>query len=231
MSPKLLKIVGLVLIGVAGNNRGLQAATIDLGLQLVSDNVLTDSLGANLGSGAVFIGNWKDGITDYSATLANVLTSAAAQPDPVAGLGAALSTYFTIGHTNSWSGMLSGGPDAIYAATIASDTGLAGRLVDAVFFNGAASVLASYDISSAEYGSLRWNSAWPTTDDLSRASDFALVVPSLDLDSAPSVLVGSLVDNGDGTGQFQTIPEPSVGYLMLGAGCLWFATRRFKNKS
>jgi len=208
----------LLTLGALGN---LRAATIDLGLQFVSDNLLADSAGADLGAGSVFIGNWKDGVVDYSATLASVVTAASAMPDPVAALGGELAAYFTIGVSNSWSGLRIGGPDSLYVYTISSDVGLASRFMDVVFFN----------VGASEFGSVRWNSTWPGTEDLARSADVALAVPSLDPDAAPAMLAGTLADNLDGTGQFQTIPEPSSGILALGAACLWGVVRGFHRKS
>jgi len=215
------KVVAILVGVVLGGASPLRAATIDLGLQLVSDNVLTNSSGIELGSGAVFIGSWKDSVSDYSAALASAVASAVAMPDPTAALGGALSTYFTIGASDSWSGMTFDGSDELYLRTISDDTGLAARFIDAVFFTAGAT----------EFGSIRWNSAYPGTDDLARAIDIALVVPSLDVDSAPSTLVGLLIDNGDGTGRFQTIPEPTSGILVAGAGCLFCLARSFQRKS
>lgn len=217
----IIKVAAIMIAVAFGGASPLRAATIDFGLQLLSDNVLTSSSGVDLGSGAVFIGNWKDSVSDYSAALASVVASAAAMSDPTAALGGELSTYFTIAIADSWSGITSFGADALYVRTIANDTGLAARFIDAVFFTAGAT----------EFGSIRWNSAYPDTDDLGRSADIALVVPSVDADAAPSTLVGSLIDNGDGTGQFQTVPEPTSGILVAGAGCLFCLARSFQRKS
>lgn len=217
----IIKVAAIMIAVAFGGASPLRAATIDFGLQLLSDNVLTSSSGVDLGSGAVFIGNWKDSVSDYSAALASAVASAAAMSDPTAALGDELSTYFTIGIADSWSGITSFGADALYVRTIANDTGLAARFIDAVFFTAGAT----------EFGSIRWNSAYPDTDDLGRSADIALVVPSVDADAAPSTLVGSLIDNGDGTGQFQTVPEPTSGILVAGAGCLFCLARSFQRKS
>ena len=217
----IIKVAAIMAAVAFGGASPLRAATIDLGLQLVSDNVLTNSSGVDLGSGAVFIGSWKDYVTDYSAALASAVASAAAMPDPAAALGGALSTYFTIGTSNSWSGMTFNGSDELYLRTITDDTGLASRFIDAVFFTAGAT----------EFGSIRWNSAYPGTDDLARAIDIALVVPSFDAGSAPSILVGTLFDNGEGAGRFQTVPEPTSGILVAGAGCLFCIARSFQRKS
>ena len=220
----IIKVVAILVGVVFGGASPLRAATIDLGLQLVSDNVLTNSSGVDLGSGAVFIGSWKDSVSDYSAALASAVASAAAMPDPTAALGGALSTYFTIGASDSWSGMTFNGSDELYLRMISDDTGLAARFIDAVFFTAGAT----------EFGSIRWNSAYPGTDDLARAIDIALVVPSVDADSAPSILVGTLFDNGEGAGRFQTVqtvPEPTSGILVAGAGCLFCLARSFQRKS
>lgn len=216
------KAVALIFVmTVMGGNTQLRAATIDLGLQMISDNRLTDSAGLDLGAGAIFIGNWKDSVTDYSAVLASAVAAAGTMPDPVAALGGELAAYFTIGISDSWSGLQLGGPDSLYVRTINDDTGLAARFIDAVFFNTGAT----------EYGSLRWNSVWPGPDDLGRAADIALVVPSVDPDAAPSVLVGFLADNLDGTGKFQTIPEPTSGALLAGLASLLCVVRNFQRKS
>ena len=217
----IIKVAAIMIAVAFGGASPLRAATIDFGLELVSDNVLTSSSGVDLGSGAVFIGSWKDSVSDYSAALASAVASAAAMPDPTAALGGALSTYFTIGIADSWSGMTFNGSNALYLRTISDDTGLAARFIDAVFFTAGAT----------EFGSIRWNSAYPVTDDLAGAVDIGLVVPSFDPDSAPSTLVGSLIDNGDGTGQFQTVPEPTSGILVAGAGCLFCLARSFQRKS
>ena len=220
----IIKVAAVMAAVAFGGASPLRAATIDLGLQLVSDNVLTNSSGVDLGSGAVFIGSWKDSVSDYSAALASAVASAAAMPDPAApaaALGGALSTYFTIGTSNSWSGMTSNGSNALYLRTITDDTGLASRFIDAVFFTAGAT----------EFGSIRWNSAYPGTEDLARAIDIALVVPSVDADSAPSILVGTLFDNGEGAGRFQTVPEPTSGILVAGAGFLFCLARSFQRKS
>jgi hypothetical protein len=217
----IIKVAAIMIAVAFGGASPLRAATIDFGLQLLSDNVLTSSSGVDLGSGAVFIGNWKDSVSDYSAALASAVASAAAMPDPTAALTSALSTYFTIGIADSWSGITSSGSDSQYLRMISSDTGLAARFIDAVFFTAGAT----------EFGSIRWNSAYPDTEALGRSADIALVVPSFDPDSAPSTLVGTIFDNGDGTGQFQTVPEPTSGILVAGAGFLFCLARSFQRKS
>jgi len=226
MKIQTLKKIGALLVVVAfGGISPLQAATIDLGLQLVTDNVLANSSGADLGAGAVFIGSWKDGVSNYSAALASAVAAAAATADPAAALRGALGSYFTVGVADSWSSMR-GGP-SLYVRNISDDTGLgfiepaAPRYIDAVFFT----------VGAAEFGSIRWNTTWPGTDDFGRATDIVLVVPSVDSELAPSILVGSLVDNGDGTGKFQAIPEPTSGILVGGAGCLFCLVRSFQRKS
>ena len=222
MKIQPLKKIGALLVVVAfGGISPLQAANIDLGLQLVTDNVLANSSGADIGAGAVFIGSWKDSVSDYSAALASAVATAAISANPATALQGALAAYFTVGMADSWSGMTSNGSDGLYLRAISDDTGLAARFIDAVFFTAGAT----------EFGSIRWNSAWPNTDDLARAIDIALVVPSVDSDSAPSTLVGSLIDNGDGTGQYQTIPEPSSGILVAGAGSFFCLVRSFRRKS
>ncbi len=216
------KLAGILVVAAFGGVSPLRAATIDLGLQLFSDNVLTSSSGVDLGAGAVFIGSWKDSVSDYSAALASAVVAAATMPDPSTALGSALSTYFTIGIADSWSGMTtSAGSGGLYLKTISDDTGLAARFIDAVFFTAGAT----------EFGSIRWNSAYPGVEEFGRAIDIGLVVPSVDADSAPSSLVGSIFDNGDGTGRFQTVPEPTSGILVAGAGCLFCIARSFQRKS
>jgi len=226
MKIQPLKKIGALLVVVAfGGISPLQAANIDLGLQLVTDNVLANSSGADLGAGAVFIGSWKDSVSNYSAALASAVAAAAATADPAAALRGALGSYFTVGVADSWSSMYSGRP--LYVRNITDDTGLgftepaAPRYIDAVFFT----------VGAAEFGSIRWNDTWPGTDALGRALEIALAVPSLDPDAAPSILVGSLVDNGNGTGKFQTVPEPTSGILVGGAGCLFCLVRSFQRKS
>jgi len=184
----------------------LMAANIDLGLQIVDGNALANSQGNDLGAGQVFFGNWKSSVgTNYASTLASLSSVSN------------LSTYFTIALSTTWAG-LNAGKDAegLYTYNIADDTGLANQFVDAVFFNAGAT----------QYGSIRWNSAWPGTEDTARGTDIALVMPSLDADAAPAILVGSLRDNLDGTGNFQTIPEPSSTSLLLGAASLLFFARK-----
>ena len=217
----IIKVAAIMIAVAFGGASPLRAATIDFGLELVSDNVLTSSSGVDLGSGAVFIGSWKDSVSDYSAALASAVASAAAMPDPTAALGGALSTYFTIGASDSWSGMKSNGSDGLYLRSISNDTGLGTRFIDAVFFTAGAT----------EFGSIRWNDIYPDPDLLGGEVNIVLVVPSADADLAPSTLVGSLIDNGDGTGQFQTVPEPTSGSLVAGAGCLFCLVRSFQRKS
>ena len=149
------------------------------------------------------------------------MASVAGASDPTAALTSSLSTYFTIGIADSWSGITSSGPDSLYVRTISSDTGLAARFIDAVFFTA----------DATEFGSIRWNSAYPDTEALGRAADIALVVPSLDPDAAPSTLVGTIFDSGNSTGRFQTVPEPTSGILVAGAGCLFCLARSFQRKS
>ena len=219
------KIVALLVIVAFGGMSPLQAATIDLGLQLVTDNVLANSSGADLGAGAVFIGSWKDGVSNYSAALASAVAAAAATADPAAALRGALGSYFTVGVADSWNSMRSG--PSLYVRNISDDTGLgfiepaSPRYIDAVFFT----------VGATEFGSIRWNSTWPGTEDLARTTEIALAVPSLDSEAAPSILVGTLFDNGEGAGRFQTVPEPTSGILVAGAGCLFCIARSFQRKS
>ncbi len=217
-----IKLAAIMIAVAFGGASPLRAITIDLGLQFISDNFLTSSSGVDLGPGAVFIGSWKDDVTAYSAALAEAVASAATMPDPTAALGGALSTYFTIGASDSWSSMKSQstGSFGLYQRNIDS-TGLATRLVDAVFFTAGAT----------EFGSIRWNDIYPEQDDASFELNIALAVPSFDPDTSPSILVGSLIDNGDGTGQFQTVPEPTSGILVAGAGFLFCLARSFQRKS
>jgi len=199
-----------VLSMIQGIHCELMAANIDLGLQFVDGNILADRQGNDLGAGQVFFGNWKSSVgTNYASTLASLSSVSN------------LSTYFTIALSTTWAG-LNAGKDAegLYTYNIADDTGLANQFVDAVFFNAGAT----------QYGSIRWNSAWPGAEDTARGTDIALVVPSLDADAAPAVLVGSLIDNLDGTGQFQTIPEPSSTSLFLGAASLLFFVKKFNRR-
>ena len=193
-----------------GIHSELMAANIDLGLQLVDGNILADRQGNDLGAGQVFFGNWKSSVgTNYASTLASLSSVSN------------LSTYFTIALSTTWTG-LNAGKDAggLYTYNIADDTGLATEFIDAVFFN----------VGATQYGSIRWNSAWPGTEDTARAIDIALVVPFVDPDAAPAVLVGSRTDNLDGTGKFQTIPEPSSTSLFLGAASLLFFVRKFNRR-
>jgi hypothetical protein len=219
------EIAALLVVAAFAGMSPVQAATIDLGLQLLTDNVLANSSGADIGAGAVFIGSWKDSVSDYSAALASAVAAAAATADPAAALQGALGSYFTVGVADSWSSMYSGRP--LYVRNISDDTGLgfiepaAPRYIDAVFFT----------VGAAEFGSIRWNTTWPGTDDFARLTDIVLVVPSVDSELATSILVGSLVDNTDGTGKFQAIPEPSSGILVGGAGCLFCLVRSFQRKS
>ena len=212
MKKRLAKIVMSITIlsMIQGMHCELMAANIDLGLQFLDGNVLADSQGNDLGAGQVFFGNWKSSVgTNYASTLA-ALSSVSN-----------LSTYFTVALSTTWTG-LNAGKDAegLYTYNIADDTGLANQFVDAVFFNAGAT----------QYGSIRWNSAWPGSEDTARGTDIALVVPSLDADAAPYILVGSLRDNLDGTGEFQTIPEPSSTALFLGATSLLFFVSKFNRR-
>ena len=193
-----------------GIHSELMAANIDLGLQLVDGNILADRQGSDLGAGQVFFGNWKSSVgTNYASTLASLSSVSN------------LSTYFTIALSTTWTGLNAGkDTEGLYTYNIADDTGLATEFIDAVFFN----------VGATQYGSIRWNSAWPGTEDMARAIDIALVVPFVDPDAAPAVLVGSRTDNLDGTGKFQTIPEPSSTSLFLGAASLLFFVRKFNRR-
>lgn len=195
---------------IQGINCELMAANIDLGLQLVDGNILADRQGSDLGAGQVFFGNWKSSVgTNYASTLASLSSVSN------------LSTYFTIALSTTWTGLNAGkDTEGLYTYNIADDTGLATEFIDAVFFN----------VGATQYGSIRWNSAWPGTEDTARGADIALAVPSLDEDAAPAILVGSLTDNLDGTGKFQTIPEPSSTSLFLGAASLLFFVRKFNRR-
>lgn len=193
----------------AGNNE-LMGANIDLGLQLVDNNIFADSQGVDLGAGQVFFGNWKSTVgTNYASTLASLSSVSD------------LSTYFTVALSTTWGALKTGvTAEGLFVNNIADDTGLAGMYVDAVFFN----------VGKTEAGAIRWTTAWPGTEDSARGTDIALVVPSVDSDAAPAVLVGSLLDNADGTGQFRTIPEPSSTALLWGATSLLILVRKFNNR-
>jgi hypothetical protein len=212
MKKRLAKLVVsvAVLSMIQGTNCELMAANIDLGLQLLDGNILADRQGNDLGDGQVFFGNWNTSVgTNYASTLASLSTVSQ------------LSSHFTIALSTTWSGLNAGKDDeGLYTYNIADDTGLATRFIDAVFFN----------VGATQYGSIRWNSAWPGTEDTARGADFALVVPSADDAAAPAILVGSLTDNLDGTGKFQTIPEPSSTTLFLGAASLLFFVRNLNRR-
>lgn len=206
---KLVMSIAVVSM-IQGINCELMAANIDLGLQLVDGNILADRQGNDLGAGQVFFGNWKSSVgTNYASTLASLSSVSN------------LSTYFTIALSTTWAGLNTGkDPEGLYTYNIADDTGLANQFVDAVFFN----------VGATQYGSIRWNSAWPGAEDTARGTDIALVVPTLDADAAPAILVGSLNDYLDGTGKFQTIPEPSSVTLLLSAASLFIFVRKFSGR-
>ena len=206
---KLVMSIAVVSM-IQGINCELMAANIDLGLQLVDGNILADRQGNDLGAGQVFFGNWKSSVgTNYASTLASLSSVSY------------LSTYFTIALSTTWAGLNTGkDPEGLYTYNIADDTGLVNQFVDAVFFN----------VGATQYGSIRWNSAWPGAEDTARGTDIALVVPTLDADAAPAILVGSLNDNLDGTGKFQTIPEPSSVTLLLSAASLFIFVRKFSGR-
>ena len=212
MKKSLAKLVVsvAVLSMIQGTNCELMAANIDLGLQLLEGNILADRQGNDLGDGQVFFGNWNSSVgTNYASTLASLSTVSQ------------LSSHFTIALSTTWSDLNAGKDDeGLYTYNIPDDTGLAERFIDAVFFN----------VGATQYGSIRWNSAWPGTEDTARGANIALAVPSLDEDAAPAILVGTLTDNLAGTGMFQTIPEPSATSLFIGAAALLFFARKFNRR-
>ena len=208
-SKLILSIAVLSIVHVGGNE--LMGANIDLGIQIVDGNILADSQGVDLGAGQVFIGSWKASVgTNYALTL-DGLSSVSD-----------LSAHFTIALSTTWDSAKTGvNADGLLLRNIADDTGLATKFVDAVFFSA----------DATEFGAIRWNAAWPGTEDTARGTDIALVVPTLDVDAAPFVLVGSLRDNMDGTGQVRAIPEPSSTALLWGAAFLLILVRNINTRT
>ena len=197
------------------------AATVDLGVEVISSDIFTDISGVQLvNSASIYIGTWKSGY-DTSAQVNSLLSDFRSGAKSIADL----STYFVVGVSTNYGALISNGNVGTFNPTIASDTGLALLPLDFIAFSASTSSGAL----GLDYLSIRMDSLFPDTDAQSRELNIALVMPSLGADQA-TVLAGNLADNGDGTGSFQTIPEPSSGILALGAVCLWCVRRGFNRK-
>jgi len=222
----LTKARGLVAAGAVcafGSVSPSQAAIVDLGVEVVATDIFADISGVQLvNSASVYIGSWKSGF-DTSAQVSPLLSDFRSGTKLIANL----SDYFVVGVSTNYAALISNGNVGTYNPTIPSDTGLALRPLDFIAFS--ASTGTSAGALGLDYLSIRMDSVFPDTDAQSRELNIALVVPSLGADQA-TVLAGNLVDNSDGTGQFQTIPEPSSGILALGAACFWCVRRGFNRK-
>jgi len=194
-----------------------QGAVIDLGVDVLAPDIFANATGAQLdNSASVYIGTWKSGY-DTSTLASSVLADFRAGTKAIS----TLSTYFVIGVSTTY-GILNTGS---YNTIIASDTGLANQPLDILAFSGSASTTAQ----GLDYLAIRLDSVFMETDAQSRELNVALVVPSFGADQS-TLFAGRLVDNGDGTGQFQTIPEPSSTALIAGAAGLFCLVRRFQRK-
>jgi len=194
-----------------------QGAVIDLGVDVLAPDIFANATGAQLdNSASVYIGTWKSSY-DTSTTASSVLADFRAGTKAIS----TLSTYFVIGVSTTYGNLNTGS----YNTIIASDTGLANQPLDILAFSGSASTSAQ----GLDYLAIRLNSVFLETDAQSRELNVALVVPSFGADQA-TLFAGRLVDNGDGTGQFQTIPEPSSTVLMAGAAGLFCLVRNLQRK-
>jgi hypothetical protein len=194
-----------------------QGAVIDLGIDVLATDIFADATGAQLdNSASVFIGTWKSGY-DTSTPASSVLADFRAGTKSIS----TLSTYFVIGISTTYGSLNQGG----YNTIIGSDTGLANQPLDILAFSGSTSTTAQ----GLDYLAIRLDSVFLDSETTSRELNVGLVVPSLGADQA-ALFAGRLVDNGDGTGQFQTIPEPSSSALIAGAAGLFCLVRRFQRK-
>jgi hypothetical protein len=198
-----------------------QGATIDLGVEVIALDTFADASGARLGNSAsVFFGTWKSGYTT-SIQASSVLADFRAGTRSITTLG----DFFLIGVSTTYASVISNGNLGTYNPIILSDTGLAGQPLDILAFSGSASTSAQ----GLDYLAIRLDSVFMDTEAQSRELNVALVVPSFGADQA-TLFAGRLVDNGDGSGQFQTIPEPSSTILIAGAAGLLCLTRHLQRK-
>lgn len=194
-----------------------QAAIIDLGIETVATDIFADAAGVQLtNTASVYIGTWKPGYTT-SADVSSLLADFRAGTRSIANL----ADFFVIGASTTYGNINTGSATFL----INSDVGLALQPVDILAFSGSASTSAA----GLDYLALRLDSSYMDSEAQSRELNVALVVPSLGADQA-AVFAGRLVDNGDGTGQFQTIPEPSSGILVAGVACFLCVARSFQRK-
>ena len=198
-----------------------QGATIDLGVEVLAPDIFADATGAQLdNSASVFIGTWKSGY-DTSTLASSVLADFRAGTKAIS----TLSTYFVIGVSTTYASVISNGNLGTYNPIISSDTGLANQPLDILAFAGN----VSSNASGVDFMAIRFGTVFMDSEAQSRELNIGLLVPSFGSDQA-TMFAGSLVDNGDGTGQFQTIPEPSSTALIAGAAGLFCLVRRFQRK-
>jgi hypothetical protein len=194
-----------------------QGAVIDLGVDVLAPDIFANATGAQLdNSASLFMGTWKSGY-DTSTLASSVLADFRAGTKSIS----TLSNYFVIGASTTYASLIAGD----YSVIIGSDTGLANQPLDILAFSGNVSTTAQ----GLDYLAIRLDSVFMDTDAQSRQLNVALVVPSFEADQA-TLFAGRLVDNGDGTGQFQTIPEPSSTVLIAGAAGLFCLVRRLQRK-
>jgi hypothetical protein len=205
-----------------------QAATIDFGIQTLASDIFANAAGVQLpNTASVYIGTWKTGYTTSSA-VSSLLEDFRAGTRSIA----TLADFFVIGQSTTYGGINPGGfltiPEPSEATFQFLDAGLALQPVDILAFSGSASTSAA----GLDYLALRFNENYPGSEAQSREANVALVVPSYDPDSVAvsDIFAGRLVDNGDKTGQFQTIPEPSSGVLVAGVACILCVARSFQRK-
>lgn len=212
-------IVSLSILGLSLPQS--QAATIDLGVEPISSDIFADAAGVQLANTAsVYIGTWKSGYNTAASAL-SLLADFRAGTRSIA----SLADFFVIGVTTTYSSLISSGNLGTFNPIITNDAGLALQPVDLLAFSGSASISAA----GLDYLAIRLDSSYMDSDAQSRELNVALAVPSFGVDQA-TVFAGRLVDNGDGTGQFQTIPEPSSGVLIAGVACFLCVARSFQRK-
>jgi hypothetical protein len=193
-----------------------QGAVIDLGVDVLAPDIFANATGAQLdNSASVFIGTWKSSY-DTSTPASLVLADFRAGTKSIS----TLSTYFVVAVSTTY-GILNTGN---YNITFTSDT-VENQPVDILAFSGSASTSAQ----GLDYLAIRLNSVFLDDDAQGRELNVGLFVPSFGADQA-TLFAGRLVDNGEGVGQFQTIPEPSSTALIAGAAGLFCLSRHFQRK-
>jgi hypothetical protein len=225
LSPKNLpsKSIEAVLISLCILGLSLpqgQAANIDFGIQTLAGDIFANAAGVQLSNTAsVYIGTWKTGYTTSSA-VSSLLEDFRAGTRSIA----TLADFFVIGQSTTYGG-INPGSQAIFQFP---DAGLASQPVDILAFSGSASTSAA----GLDYLALRLNENYQDSEAQSRETNVSLVVPSYDTNNVyvSAIFAGRLVDNGDTTGQFQTIPEPSSGVLIAGVACFLCVARSFQRK-